>query len=223
VLVKKENKESVLCEGASCFSRKTRVLTCKLSFRPVCLSSSYSSLMNTAGFGSPPPSQSLSPLLSLFIWKHGICILFISGLNWVFMVNEKREIKFSFALATVLMLWRDIMTKAVYSKKAFSWVFHREKPWTSWQEARPLADRQAWCWSSSWELTSDPQGEDIEKIRLSLAWTFEAAKPTLSDTLCRTRPHLLILPKQFYQLWTKYSDTRAYGGHSHSNSHSLSH
>lgn len=31
------------------------------------------------------------------------------------------------------------------------------------------------------------------------------------------RLYLQILLKQFYQLWTKYSNVRAYGGHFHSN------
>jgi hypothetical protein len=33
-----------------------------------------------------------------------------------------------------------------------------------------------------------------------IVWAFETSKPTLSDTYPSTRPYLLILLKQFYQL-----------------------
>jgi len=39
---------------------------------------------------------------------------------------------------------------------------------------------------------------------LGMAWAFEAAKP--SDTPLSTRPHLLILPKPFYQLGARHSN-----------------
>jgi hypothetical protein len=51
---------------------------------------------------------------------------------------------------------------------------------------------------------------------------FETLKLIHSDTLLPTRPHLLILPKQFHLLKRKRSHTRAYGGHSHSHYHMVS-
>ena len=42
------------------------------------------------------------------------------------------------------------------------------------------------------------------KRYLGPVWTLETSKPSPSDTPPPTRPHLLILPKQFYQLWTKH-------------------
>jgi hypothetical protein len=33
-----------------------------------------------------------------------------------------------------------------------------------------------------------------------MVWAFKASKPTPSDTLPSTRPHLLILPEEFYEL-----------------------
>ena len=46
-----------------------------------------------------------------------------------------------------------------------------------------------------------------EKKRLGLVWAFETSKPNPSDTPPLTRPHLLILPKQFHQLMTKHPNT----------------
>lgn len=37
-----------------------------------------------------------------------------------------------------------------------------------------------------------------------MAWASETSKPTPSDMPPLTRPHLLILPKQFYYLQTKH-------------------
>ena len=39
--------------------------------------------------------------------------------------------------------------------------------------------RQAWYWSSSWELTSDLQVPDGGKSWLEMEWALETSKPTL--------------------------------------------
>jgi hypothetical protein len=56
------------------------------------------------------------------------------------------------------------------------------------------AGRQAWCWGSNWEFTS------------------EASKPTSIDN----RPHFLIFPRQF-PARAVHLNLGAYGDHSHSN------
>jgi hypothetical protein len=55
-----------------------------------------------------------------------------------------------------------------------------------------------------------------EKERWEVVWSFETSKSTFGDT-SPTRLHLLILPKQFHQLWTEHSNIWASGIHSHSN------
>jgi hypothetical protein len=45
-----------------------------------------------------------------------------------------------------------------------------------------------------------------EGERLGLTQSFETSKPLPSDIPPPTKPHLLILPKQFHQLGTKYSN-----------------
>jgi hypothetical protein len=50
---------------------------------------------------------------------------------------------------------------------------------------------------------TDPQVGDRKK---TLEMALKTPKSTPSDTLSPTRPHLLTLPKQFYQIGTKYSN-----------------
>ena len=52
-----------------------------------------------------------------------------------------------------------------------------------------------------------------------MTWAFESSKPTPRNIHPPLRTHLLILPKQFYQLQTKHSNTWAYEDHVHSNHH----
>lgn len=52
-------------------------------------------------------------------------------------------------------------------------------------------------------------------------WVFETSTPSFSDTPRLTRPHLLILTKQFYQPGAKYLNRWPSGGHSHPNHHSV--
>jgi hypothetical protein len=47
--------------------------------------------------------------------------------------------------------------------------------------------------------------QDAEKAHWKWYTFFEILKPTLNNTLPPTRPHLLILPKQFHQLGTEQS------------------
>lgn len=80
--------------------------------------------------------------------------------------------------------------------------------------------RQTWCWNCSWELYILIDRQEEESVRLSLAWNFEASKPTLSVTLPPIRSYLLTLltlPKQFYSLTTKHSNLWAHVSHFHSN------
>jgi hypothetical protein len=74
--------------------------------------------------------------------------------------------------------------------------------------------RQVWCWSSSWELVYWKNNHEAERNPMEWHGLFEAH---FSDTPFPTRPHLLILPKQFYQ--QKHSNTWAPGEHFHSNHH----
>ena len=72
---------------------------------------------------------------------------------------------------------------------------------------------------SSWEsshLNSTKQ-RALTRNGTSLLKT---SKPAPSDTPPPTKPHLPILPKQFYQLANTYYIMRAYEGHSYPNHHS---
>lgn len=72
-----------------------------------------------------------------------------------------------------------------------------------------VAGRQAWCWDSSWELTSElggRGGEGVSGSDIGL-WNLKA--------IPRDAPSQATLPKQFYKLGTKYSNLWVYGDDSH--------
>jgi hypothetical protein len=50
-----------------------------------------------------------------------------------------------------------------------------------------------------------------------LAWALEISRPTPSDKLPSTRPHLPILVKLYHSLMTKHSNIWAFGSYSQSN------
>lgn len=64
--------------------------------------------------------------------------------------------------------------------------------------------------SSSLDLTSDPQ-QETDSLP-GMAWAFATSSLHSSDTCLPSRPHLLILPKKFYQSETKYSNSCTHGG-----------
>lgn len=59
----------------------------------------------------------------------------------------------------------------------------------------------------------------MTKAHLELLVSVETSSLSPSGTPTSSKAHLLIPPKQFYQMETKYSNIRAYGFHSHSNHH----
>jgi hypothetical protein len=59
----------------------------------------------------------------------------------------------------------------------------------------------------------------VTKAHLELLVSVETSSLSPSGTPTSSKAHLLIPPKQFYQMETKYSNIRAYGFHSHSNHH----
>lgn len=69
---------------------------------------------------------------------------------------------------------------------------------------RECSDRQAGGVAKSLHTHTDPQVGGRESARLSLDWAFETLQPTPRDRLPVTRPHFLIIPRQF-QLFTHMS------------------
>lgn len=110
-------------------------------------------------------------------------------------------VRFS-VLATVLLPHKGTMTKATYKGSLLSLQFQRvshgrergvRKAGTA-LEQQPLDN-----------LLSDPQPQDREN-QLGMPWAFKTSKPTPSGRPLQTRPHPLILPKQFHLLGTKYTN-----------------
>jgi hypothetical protein len=61
---------------------------------------------------------------------------------------------------------------------------------------------RAQLWSRRWELTSDPQSEDRKRTNQGDGELLQP-KAHLPCIPPATRPHFLILPKEFYPLVTK--------------------
>lgn len=84
-----------------------------------------------------------------------------------------------------------------------------ESPWPSWRIAWQLAR----YWSSSWELTFDPQTRGKESMGI-----FKPQSYTQWHTSCHKvkppNPSQIVPPAKI-----KYSSVLAYGGHFHSNSY----
>ena len=85
------------------------------------------------------------------------------------------------------------MIKATYKRNFTGVTVSEDKnpPWPSKSMAAGTAE------NSGRDLRA--RGRDITQEE----WSFETAKPTPRDTPPPTRPHLLVLPKQFHQLGTK--------------------
>lgn len=72
---------------------------------------------------------------------------------------------------TVLVLKIDTMTKATNKGRHLIWGSFYSFI-TIWYGG-DHGGRQAWQWSSSWEITSDPQVAVREGLRLGVVWPFE--------------------------------------------------
>lgn len=109
------------------------------------------------------------------------------------------------------------MTKAAYIRNCLVWA-HCSLPEggsLNIMEASMMAtERRAWHGSSS--LHIDPEAGSRESQQ-GTTWTFETSKYTTRDMSPPTQPHLLIIPKQHHQLWTKPSNIWVYGANSRSN------
>ena len=115
------------------------------------------------------------------------------------------------------------MTKTTY-KKVY-WLIVSESDsiiiMVGTMRAGRQAGRQEWCWSSSWELMSDPQvGGRGEGLGLGMGfWDFSSYAQWHTFSHKATPPDL----KQSYQLGTRYSNIWAWGailtqlGTTHSN------
>jgi hypothetical protein len=106
------------------------------------------------------------------------------------------------------------MTKATYKRKHLTGnlltVSEGESMTT--MVGSMAAGRQAWQWSSNWLKTYMwDNNPNVERKPTGTLWASETSKPTLLGTSPPTRPHVLILPKQFHPLGTKYLSIWAYG------------
>lgn len=97
---------------------------------------------------------------------------------------------------------------------SFRWLVHDHHSEGRWEGSRQTG-RQSREWSNSWESTFDPHTAGSE--RANWDWAFKSSKPSRSPVThpLSTRPLLLILPKLFYQLRTRYLNIWAYSYHSH--------
>lgn len=75
---------------------------------------------------------------------------------------------------------------------------------------------------NSWEVISSSRGTRQWELTGNVV-SFETSKISLSGIPVPTRPHLLMLPQQFHELGTKYSNTWACGVVSFKPPHSLCH
>lgn len=119
------------------------------------------------------------------------------------------------------------MTKATYKRKHLLWglLSISEGGSMTILAGSMAANRQAWHWGSSWELTSDPQAASREK-ETDVAWTYETFLAQLMIGLMinvplPTGPHILILTQNNSASWgPSFQICELCGGHSHSNHHS---
>ena len=118
----------------------------------------------------------------------------------------------------VLLLWRDTMTKGIFKKKALNWgLAYSFKGLVHYHHGRKHDSMQAGMDLRACILICRQQAE---RNTQGTSQAFETSKLIPSDTPPPTRPHLLILPEQFYTLVTKHWNRWAHRDHSHSNHHS---
>lgn len=127
------------------------------------------------------------------------------------MWRHSSDIRKDSALVTCLFLWRNTMTRVNYKAK------HLIRGLLTLSEGESMTiltgdrqqSRQAWGWSSRWELTSLIHSHMTDRKRLRLVWAFETSKLMPNDTLPPTKS---FFPKQFHLLRTEHSNIWAYMG-----------
>ena len=125
-----------------------------------------------------------------------------SNVGMIYLFHEKLKVA---VLVTALLLWRGTMTKADDKRKPLicSSLTISEGESMIIMVGNMAAGRQAWCWSSSWELTSWSTGR--MQREWNCAWHWCGCNPkayhqwhilSRKDTPTPRKPHLLNLPKQ---------------------------
>lgn len=122
-------------------------------------------------------------------------------------------------LVTFLLIQRDTTTKAHYKRKHLiegsQWIRVHDP-----HVGYVATGSQAWLWSNSWELTSDPPTWGREKGRVGMVWAFKISKPPHpSGTPPLKMSPFLIFPKIILPARDHAFKHMSLWGHFHSNHH----